>query len=385
MIIRQFSPREVLNKILPERQRLDISRVSDISDFNPVGLRLVQAVRTNTVKGQVSATTGKGFTLLEATCGALCEALERHAAAHFPQNLVVNKRDIGSQRDIQESFGYSTTAQVQDFIAAEDVGSAMHLWVPAIEVLFPYHGSDLGQLLIRPHTSGLACGATLAEASLYGLCEVVERYSTSLLYQRFQNNQTGQLINPVSVTDERFQRLYSSVREHGAEMIILRVSALIPTYYVAILDYAGLGPRFMFSSAASSLSERDAIVSALMGAIQGLIVGTQGAREDLSRYQTYYASSAQDMERQFFLIRDILSRLNPTSDFPVSGFSGGHCAKSAFELIRCIIASHGFKQILRCELPSAVADFSVVKILVPGMFDQHVNPQRTAYVTRSAA
>lgn len=385
MIIRRFSPREVLKKILPERHRLDISRISDISDFNPAGLKLVQAVRTNLVRGQVSATTGKGFTLVEATCGALCEALERHAAAHFPQALIAHKQDIAIQREVRNNFCYPTTSQVRDFVAAEVISSARHTWVPAIEVLFPYHGSDLGQLPVTPHTSGLACGATLAEASLYGLCEVVERYSTSLLYQGFQSNQTGNLINPTSVADDRFKRLYYDIQERGAELIILRVDAIIPTYYVGVLDYAGLGPRFMFSSAASSMSERDAVVSALMGAVQGLIVGTQGAREDLSRYQKYYASPAQDMERQFFLIKDILNRLNPTRDFPLQETPEDSCAEHALELVTSALASHGFKNVLRCELPSKVAGFSVVKILVPGMFDQHVNPRRKVHVTSPAA
>lgn len=385
MIIRRFSPRQVLKKILPERHRLGISRISDISDFNPTGLKLVQAVRTNLIKGQVSATTGKGFTLLEATCGALCEALERHAAAHYPQALIADKQDVEIQYEVQNSFCYPATVQVQDFIAAEVLGSVQDTWVPAIEVLFPYHGRDLGQLPVTPHTSGLACGATLTEASLYGLCEVVERYSTSVLYQRFQRSQTGHLINPASVADDRFKRLYYDIQERGAELIILRVSAIIPTYYVAVLDYAGLGPRFMFSSAASSMGERDAIVSALMGAIQGLIVGTQGTREDLSRYHKYYTSPAKDMERQFFLIRNILSRLNPTLDFPLQDTSEAICAEHALELVTGVLASCGFNRVFRCELPSIVDGFSVVKILVPGMFDQHVNPRRKVDATSSAA
>ncbi len=383
MALRKLTAKSVLAKLLPKRQALGISRIADLSDFVKLNVRVVQAVRTTLVKGQVSATSGKGWHINEAVCGALGEALERYCAAHIAPERLITRFDIPSDAVARiDNFGYPKNVLPRDFIAAHDLLSGRLQHIPALEVCFPHYGPDVMQTGIRPHTSGLASGADLTEASLFGIFEVVERHASSLFFRHFKELNRGAVVNTVSIRAPAVKAALNDLDAHGYESLVFRVNTILPTYYVALLDTANLGPKFMVAGISSHAFESNALEGALLEAMQGLIVGMQGAREDLVRHEKGYRSQRVGKQNPFYLIRQIISDANPTIDFDCSEKSGLKeiDAQTILDTILQKLNGVGINAVYQCDLSQPTLPLSVVKIIIPRMFDDRVNPSRGSNV-----
>jgi ribosomal protein S12 methylthiotransferase accessory factor len=373
MSLRTLSAKQALSLLLKKKQALHISRLAELNHFVDLKVSVVQAVRTSLVKGQISATTGKGWTLNQALCGALGESLERHCAAHTsalrPEKRLLPLASL-------HGFGHPPAFTPSEFFIARELFSDCDYLLPMLEVSFPYYGQDLAKTQILPHTSGLASGVDLIEATLFGLLEVIERHASSNFFQRFKITSTGALINPSSISDTHLRLVLNELEEHDYASFIFRIDAILPTYYVAILDTANLGPKFMVSGVSTHFDELKALDGALLEALQAIVIAAQGAREDLSRHAASYKSQRISNDNPFYRIQKILAEFNPSQDAPATKAGHPANAKKALEDLLFRFQSVGIQSIYQCNLSQPQWPLYVAKIIVPGMFDTHINPLR---------
>lgn len=383
MSLRALTARQVVALLLPKREELGISRLSSLGPFVALDVHVVQAVRVALVRGQVSATTGKGWSLGQALCGALGEALERYCAANLQ---TLDRQDCG-HLDIAPlaGWGHPDGFVPSEVCTARELLGGKPCLLPAIDVHFPYHGGDLARTPVRPHTSGLASGATWEEAALFGMFEVIERYSSSRFFKRFRSECTGALIDSSTIRHPQICDALDSLRYRGYELFIFRINGIIPVYYVAILDAANLGPKFMVAGVAAHIDEAEALQGALLEAMQGIVVAAQGAREDLSRIASSYKTQGLGRDNPFYRIQKILEELNPSYAFSDASVTMSY--RNSGDALRYILermSGAGMTTAYCCDLSRADWPLHVVKIIVPSMFDSHVNPSRRNYATAAA-
>ncbi|WP_322053001.1 YcaO-like family protein [Paraburkholderia bannensis] len=383
MSLRSLTPKQVTTMLLAKKEQLGISRIADLGPFTTLDVRVVQAVRVTLVKGQVSATTGKGWNLRDAICGALGEASERYCAAHMtaPDLCIVKSLPMAEL----SRWGHDVSFTPRDICVADELLSNDRYLVPAIEVCFPYHGVDLQHTRIRPHTSGLAGGATLDEATLFGLIEVIERHASSAFFEACKSIGTGTIIDLNSEFSPRVAATIHNLRDNGYECLLFRIDALLPVYYVAILDASNLGPKFMVGGVAAHLNETDALESALLESMQGVVIAAQGAREDLVRFDRSYRAQSSGSENPFYRIRTMLERRNPTRRFEsLASISMPLTAQDALRQLLDQLRSSGLDEAYRCDLSQPDMPLKVAKVIVPGLFDSRVNPSRKSHAPATA-
>ncbi|MGF6768612.1 ribosomal protein S12 methylthiotransferase accessory factor [Paraburkholderia sp. GAS199] len=383
MSFRALTPKQATALLLAKKEALGISRLANLSPFVALKVCVVQAVRVTLVKGQVSATTGKGWNLQQALCGALGEALERYCAAHPPALEAMHY--VLPRVEILTGWGHPDGFTPQDVCRAHELLAGRSCLLPAVDVHFPYHGPDLTKTPVRPHTSGLASGASLDEATLFGLFEVIERHASSGFFKRFRSAATGALIDANSIVHPRIRTTVDDLRHKGYETLIFRIDALLPAYYVAILDAANLGPKFMVAGVAAHIDECDALEGAFLEAMQAIVIAAQGAREDLIRFATSYREQEAGENNPFYRIRQLLARMNPTRAFPAVPNAPSQCSTSdALRYLLERLRTAGIGAVYRCDLSQPEWPLRVVKVIVPGMFDTHINPSRHNDATTTA-
>lgn len=366
----------VLRSLLSCRDVLGVSRITETNSYLGVSVSIVNAVRTNIDFSQVSSTQGKGFSLAQAIVGALGEAMERYCAANI-KNDRLNKTSTGlsPQGEAPDlSFGYAG-APIYNWILGSNLSNGKPAWLPLQEVAFPYWRSAGEPININAYTSGLAAGSTFEEAALFGLLEVYERCVTSRFYQYVRKENNGKLIYPWSVGDVVAGNLINELQSMGCEILIFRLAALLPVYYVAALDTQNMSPKFMMAGTGAALSESDALRGALLECVQGLVTGLQGSREDLSRLRNRYSQQDYTHTNVFYKVRDLLLKQNGIAPFfetapkPLS-------TSEALSLTLTKLNGETGESVYVCDLSQQNFPLSVVKVVAPSLNDSLSNPRR---------
>lgn len=374
---RALSAKEVLRKVMPFTGSLGISRITETNSYVDLGVSIVSAMRPGIKFEQVSSTQGKGFTLSQAIAGAIVESLERHCAADVsPLSVFPGVGKLNPEGDVLDPvFGYGEDYYPSRWVRGVDLYSNLPAWVPALEVVFPYKRCDSEPPYIRPSTSGLAAGGNIIEASLFALLEVYERHVTSTFYRHVRSANTGAVIDPNSVHDAKSNGLLKDLRSKGYELLIFRINAIFPTFYIAVLDSFGLAPKFMIAGTSTALSEEDALNSALLECIQGLVTGLSGGREDLVRSSSKYEKQIYSKNNSFYKIRDLLIRQNGLKQFSQQSSEPVSCElalKKALSSLQSVVTG----PCVMCDLSHDTLPLKVVKIIAPGLNDFLVNPWR---------
>lgn len=214
-----------------------------------------------------------------AIAGAIGEAVERYSAAYTPQERIIRSSfravrgdaiapdsmtlydgdrgaDLGYRRpDPDEMLGWVEGWSLTD---------ARPVLVPAFCVYQPYASGFDEAPVVQMVTTGLACGASLEEAILSGLCEVVERDAAMLLW--LQSRRVPKVRSdadmPPGVT-EALARFGPNARH--VTLLDATGDIAIPTY-VAVWD----GPVASASGAVFASCAKPGADAAAVGAITEL-------------------------------------------------------------------------------------------------------------------
>jgi YcaO-like protein with predicted kinase domain len=181
-VTRSVPPTTTIHRALPILETIGVTRVSEITGLDRLGIPNFISVRPRDLGPGISYYNGKGTRRVDAYAGALMEAVERHAGEQCNYDLLVasyseaaklgptvDPRDIivPTIRDFHEDL---TLEWVQGF----DLANNHATFVPLNTVICPYTPVQ-GAALYYASTNGLASGNVLIEALCHALCEVIER------------------------------------------------------------------------------------------------------------------------------------------------------------------------------------------------------------------
>lgn len=360
-----------LELLWDQRSEFGVSRVSDITDLDRVGLPVFVAVRPMAHPHNLTVSAGKGTSRLSSLVSCLAEAFERHWAEpqhHTFRRASARELDAeGSRRlaphDLGKIRGNTwTVTQRIDWLAFHDLGPASaDVWVPAAYAVSPYT-SESAERIGPASSDGIAAGNTFDEAALHALMELLERDACSFGVWMHR----GRRICRDSLPAEALS-LVEAFDAADLETTTYQFDAIldIPVFYVTLCDRRSKNPMLLCAGAGAHIDGNVAIMRALTEAAQSRACTISGGREDLApKYLDNrtlgFETARSGLERWDHGFSDGPFRRWGTLD------SLSTPERSLSEVVDGLVAA-GLHRILLRDLSPAEEPLSVVSAVVPGL------------------
>ncbi len=363
--------------------RLGITRVTDITWLDRVGIPVFSSIRPDAMDESLSVNAGKGSSESEARVGAYMEAIEFALAE--PRNAGIS-RFMSTPRAVAAQLGYRAlfvdlcpiwemeidpegpieVALLRDLFNGELVK------IPSELVLSP-HPELPGQVIFGTSTNGLSSGNSLDEAVLHGLCELLERDVQAFNYIGDRSVWIDQHRLPLSVSS-----LLDRMTAAGME-VALRYTPNefgLPYLQAFMCDRAG-EPIELATGTGLHLSSSIAAVRAITEAAQGRLSFIHGGRDDLSDRKLFFEKAGAGAEEEANLaLRKLALRRNAPMAFDDIPSHPSSTISGALRLLLNRLRSRGFPQVLLAELRGDTEGLHVVRTVVPGLESFNPNLKR---------
>jgi YcaO-like protein with predicted kinase domain len=385
--LRGTSLSKTLKKVLPLCRALNITRLSDISQLDCIGLPVVSAIRPQVNDAQITATQGKGTSFRIAIVSALMEAVERYSAANYisPLELATETSLLQEKRSFLSSklMGMDTPMdQTSEWVTALALHNNQAILLPASDVLFPYYPKNGCIRICRPSTTGLASGNTLLEALQSSLNEVIERDAVS----KFLIEKSAGLLDQTSILNSDIQNIIKKIEQADIDLLILDLSmhSSIPAYYVSLLSHEPTLLDIACAGQGTHILPEIALKRALLEAVQSRAVAIQGGREDLIRHATEWNGKYEYFKEQ----REKLKAMAKKS-FGVTAFVNSK--KQFTNVIDALnetyaaLCQHGYTKIYMSKLTHSEINIPTVHTIIQGMVDNIVDPNRKRFLQLESA
>lgn len=266
------------SRLLSGAPAAGISRVSDITGFDVIGIPVWQAVRPEA--RSLAASQGKGATHAAAMVSAIMESLELLAAekvkpTHFHRLAAEERAEW--RRHLPESLPLDTAIPV---VPAVDLfsGRPGHVPHPIVSMDFTA-GADQYHVI----STGLGAGLSMAAARRKAMLEVIERSAVALFDSLSPRERRRRAFDPAAIADRRCRWALARIARAGCSAEIFAVGAEhgVPVFSVLLLD--GKGPARLLPAAGSGAhpDAATALFAALAEAAQARAMLLSGARDDL--------------------------------------------------------------------------------------------------------
>lgn len=373
--IRSFDNSYTLRKVWPLRQAIGITRITDLTELDYIGIPVISAIRPAVDTDQITATQGKGLKKNEALVSALMEAVERFSCAHYKSIYQVSF-NIDNPQFVLANIAYphQWEGQVLEWIESVSLKNGSKKYLLAADVLFPYHTPKGINRPVRPSTTGISSGNTLAEALLSGVFEVIERdASTKFLIE--EGNVSFLDLNSVKSPSER--ALLDLFKDAKIDIQVFDLSALstISVYYASILNSEGIGPDIACAGQGAHLLPEIALRRALTEAAQSRIVALQGSREDLIRHDSDWTGAYNYFKEKREQRKLKALKTGGIKSMPKHSPSINSFQDLMYKTLNKL-AYAGYEEIYYTDLTHKNIGIPVVHVCIPGMIDGVIDPQR---------
>jgi ribosomal protein S12 methylthiotransferase accessory factor len=364
--------------------RLGITRVTDITRLDRVGLPVYASIRPGAAEGSLCVNAGKGLRSVEAEVGATMEAIEfalaEHGASHV-EPVWASARDVLDGRtrprailDLCPRLGASIRLDApMQCVEAEEITTGERALVPAETVFLPFRPAGRRRAShFGSSSNGLASGNTLREATVHALCEIVERDIRS--FQALRD--TGApvdlgAIDGVDGVGEPVAALLESIRGAGLQLHVRTADQGlgVPYFAAMLVDPEALSPQLLNAGYGCHPSRAVAFVRAVTEAAQGRLTVIHGGRDDLPDHRARYAGwSASRRRAQTARLVAGMTRGRPVPLTSLGDLAPQAATVDACErvLLRRLRAA-GFDRIYRVPFCQPGDDLQVVRVIVPRM------------------
>jgi ribosomal protein S12 methylthiotransferase accessory factor len=282
------------DRVRPLLSTVGITRVADLTRLDVIGIPVFQAVRP--LSRNLSVSQGKGLTPMLARVSAVMEGIETWHA----EQVTLSATEAGIA-DVAPTLGYSpfrlslatrhalAPSTRLHWVTATGVHTGRPGWVPREYVELDFTVAETWQPpLFRMSSNGLSSGNTAAEATLHGLCEVVERDSLARL--NLVPVAQRRHVEPRSIGDGDVHTLLDMLRDAGVAFDI--VDATGPTGVAAFAVQIWSADHVLVASGAGCHPDREvALCRALTEAAQSRLTLIAGARDDIDS-RLYYGGTS---------------------------------------------------------------------------------------------
>lgn len=165
--------------------QLGITRVSEITKLDRIGIPVYACIRPYAHRSSLSVHAGKGLKKEDAKISALMEGIEFAVAEHSRTKIPI------LQKTPSELFGENSSAEILDYcpmygkpvpidksiswVEVEGLYGSENFFAPADLIFHPLPDIKDYTTYFGSSTNGLASGNSYDEATVHGLLEVIER------------------------------------------------------------------------------------------------------------------------------------------------------------------------------------------------------------------
>lgn len=373
---RTCSPADTLNKYHKISKTLGITRLANITGLDRIGMPVWVSIRPNS-RG-LSTAQGKGMDSLAAKASALMESIENWHAENIQAPLTFDSYQSLSQRshvaNIDKLATYSHALLRKDapilWIEGYDLLKETPTWVPYDSVSTNYVTPPRGEVksCFVISSNGLAGGNHLIEATIHGLCEVIERDAIEHADIAIRGGRPQQKLVNTSITDPDCQALLKQLNDANILVSVIDITSdiQVPTFSCTIVDNAQQAQwRSLpaFNGYGTHLNPAIAIMRAITEAVQSRLTYISGSRDDIFS-QEYDISAQQDeLKRHRELILG-----NPGERLFNQYHDNSHDTFNAdLDYLKYRLKDADIDQAIIVDLSQKHLNIPVIKAVVPGL------------------
>lgn len=388
---RAMRPAETLEKIAPFLPVMGITRVAMVTGLDTVGIPVAMVCRPNS--RSLSVSQGKGVDIESAKVSGLMESIETYHAERIPHPL-----KLASYEDLRYTLPVADVTLLPHFadsrftpftkllwVEAEDLMSGENRWVPHELVHMDYTlPLPTGSGCFVASSNGLASGNHVPEATIHGLCELVERDATALWHLQDKAGQHGRRVRLDTIDDPLCQALIARFEESGVAVAVWDTTSDIgvPSFVARIVqvENADSGDYRPATGMGCHPAREVALSRALTEAAQSRLTFISGARDDLWRedYERFLDPATQRSWRETVCAQ---GAERAWQDVPTKRFQDFH---DELEWLLGRLRAVGIREVLRVDLTRPEFGIPVVRMIAPGLESFEHSP-RYAPGPRAAA
>jgi len=365
---RARKPSETIQWTQEKLQRIGVTRITEITRLDRIGIPVYSAIRPTAEDGAVSIYAGKGATRSQAKASAIMEAFERYSAEKKSGD---SKKSIKAPvDDIKEYLDPESLILPQDskvdgeieWVKAKNLRDENEVHVPANAVYHPYNPPGDCISLFRSNTNGLASGNVIEEAIFHGLMELIERDAWSMFEaKRGPKREVDCQDTDNEIIEELLRRF--KVAKIEITLIDLTNDIRVPTIAAVADDVLLKDPALLSIGVGTHLDPEVAVIRALTEVAQSRATQIHGTREDTVRAIFMRKAGYERMKRinrHWFGEPEKIIGLDEMKNMSKRTFKDD-IEVTLKELRRC-----GFPDVFMVDLTREVK-IPVVRVIVPGL------------------
>ncbi|MEL6536057.1 MAG: YcaO-like family protein [Bacteroidota bacterium] len=363
-------------------RKLGITRVTDITRLDSLGIPVYSSIRPGALPGTLCVNSGKGFRPEEALIGAYMEAIEFTMAEYNRAGLQTFWAPLqyvldGMYRphaylDLGPRVGAPVNPMTPiEQVYMEDLSSRQTFAVPAELIFMPYSHPQ-GLTVYGYSSNGLASGNTLLEATIHALMECIERDALSFYFMLPKVQQ----VNPDS-WPAHVKEVAKQVKDKGMQLAIQYIpnDFGMPTFSAVLIDEQMQDPLYINGGYGSHALREVAMNRAVSEAVQSRLVYIHGGRDDLvENYQNNVKLTPSEKEKRYReMVHNATQAPTQVNVEDINQYEWP--AQSASEYLSYLLGllrEKGFPNPLRLVYTRPEESLQVVRTLVPGL--EHFNP-----------
>ena len=365
---RACSPEETFSRVSPLLPRYGVTRLARQTGLDHVGIPVWSAIRPNSLS--LAVNQGKGIGDSDAKISAVMEALER-AVAGEPEipSRIASRAEIqaeGLATDSLDGLIGRDQAELTDneaiaWVEGYDLVGTRPVWVPREAVMLDRTMATC----FWQSSDGLASGNTPLEATFHGLLERIERDADVLWSLAKSRERAERCTDPAIFRDVVIDDLASKIRKAGLQLQLFDITSNIgiPCFQALIgpgnlLERQNIGYAEAANGSGCHPDPIRAVIRAITEAAQSRLTLVSGSRDDIPD-ETYSRPLPKG------LIEDFSFRPSPSTRKPLQ--ADGQSLPASLQAILQVLRQQAIATAIAVPLNALDAEFSVVKVLVPGL------------------
>ncbi len=382
--LRSATPETTLARAKKKAATLGISRVTDVTRLDRVGVPVFMSIRPGAASGSLCVNAGKGLRAIEAEVGAYMEAIEyamaEPGASHVrtvratARDVLDGRRRPGAVLDLCPKLGEAVRLDApMDCVEAEEITTRERALVPADLVYLPYRPHARYRSRFGASSNGLSSGNTLREATVHGLCELIERDTQAFEAVR----DTSALVDLDSVRGAA-GRLVATIRRSGLALFVRTAKNAfgLPYFTAVIHDSDTCSPHLLNGGSGCHPHRTIAFVRAVCEAAQSRLSYIHGGRDDLAGQHDRFRRWSDARKRAH--VRQVVATFSRGASVPLASVEDlrretptiGKCETLVLKLLRAA----GMTKAYRVVFSRPRDDLHVVRVIVPRLevFDEAI-------------
>lgn len=360
-----------------------ITRVTDITHLDRIGIPVFSAIRPTAQDGGVSIYAGKGAKKEQAKASAMMEGFERYSAekqeSDEKNSKIATIEEISSNKNTEnyirpndlilseevKNLDFEKEKKIE-WCLATDINSEEKFYVPSNSIYHPYIPNDSKEAIaiFKGNTNGLASGNILEESVLHGILEVIERDAWSIFELTKKNKKE---INNDNIENPLIQSLLDKFKKESIDIKLMDLTADINITTIAATadDTVLKDPALLTLGVGTHLNPEIAVLRALTEIAQSRATQIHGTREDTSRAVFMRKAGYKRMKimNKHYFEKENSGNIIELSDIKDKSTDS---LKKNIEITIKELKSNGLHNILFKDLTREEIGVNVVRVIIPG-------------------